>query len=494
MAVRQMVPPAGGNVELLGLCALSTFRTSLYRLFTGRADALFEAVDALLCGGAPGSFVELSLDPAFRRGHGALYDALAAGGIDGPGLEHLLADRFAPGGQGPVMVAFDLTAIARPWALTCPQRMYVHAGGRGVDARVTRGWYYSLAVGLHWGPGSWTTPLSAIRLLPSDDATDVAHTHLQAVHTRLDASGHLGDTPWLAVFDAGYDLNRLCWLRDRDNLPVQILGRIRANRVFYDRPSPGAPAPRGGRPARHGARFALPEPATHRTPDAATTITHPRFGQVNITAWHQLHSRLYRDGPWTLARHPDQLPIIEGTVIRIDAEHLPGIQHPEPMWLWHNAPPNTDFDPAGLWMAYLRRFDIEHTIKFCKRTLGWALPKTGTPDQQDLWTHLVLAAYTQLRLARTLTADLPRPWQQRTPPGRLPTPGRTAQGFRGLTGFLGTPAHPPKPATPSPGRPKGSTRPPRPRYDVAPKPTDGRHKGRRRRRTLTKPPETISKG
>lgn len=494
MAVRPMLPPVCGDVELLGLCALRSFRAGLYRLLTGRADALFEAVDALLCGGAPRSFAELSLDPVFRRGHGALYDALAAGGIDAAGLEQLLADRFTPAEPGPVMVAFDLTAIPRPWAACCPERMYVHVGGRGVDTQITRGWCYSLAVGLEWGAGSWTAPLSAIRLLPADDATDVAYTHLKTVHAQLQAAGHLGATPWLAIFDAGYDLNRLCWLRDRDALPVQILGRIRSNRVFYDRPAPSGPAPHGGRPARHGRRFALPDTATHRTPDATAINQHPRYGTTHITAWHRLHSRIYRDGPWTLNRHPDQLPIIEGTVVRIQAQHLPGVTDPEPMWLWHSDPAGTAFDPAELWMAYLRRFDIEHTIKFCKRTLGWTLPKTSTPAQQDLWTHLVLAAYTQLRLARTLAEDLPRPWQKHTAPGRLLTPGRTARGFRRLTGLLGTPANPPKPSKAGPGRPQGSTRPPRTRHNVAPKPTQGRHQGRRRARTTTKPKQTKPEG
>ena len=37
------------------------------------------------------SLVRLSLVPEFRRGHGALYDALAAGRIDGEKLAALLA-------------------------------------------------------------------------------------------------------------------------------------------------------------------------------------------------------------------------------------------------------------------------------------------------------------------------------------------------------------------------------------------------------------------
>jgi hypothetical protein len=46
----------------------------------------------------------------------------------------------------------------------------------------------------------------------------------------------------------------------------------------------------------------------------------------------------------------------------------------------------------------VRRFDLEHTIRFAKQTLGWATPRPRHPEQADRWTWLVLAAYTQLRL------------------------------------------------------------------------------------------------
>ncbi len=39
------------------------------------------------------------------------------------------------------------------------------------------------------------------------------------------------------------------------------------------------------------------------------------------------------------------------------------------MWLWAAGPEPVDLDIA--WRAYLRRFDIEHTFRFVKNTLGW---------------------------------------------------------------------------------------------------------------------------
>ncbi|HEX6521196.1 MAG TPA: transposase [Streptosporangiaceae bacterium] len=77
--------------RVLALGWLSTFRQRLYSCLTGRADALFELIDAIVCADhAVTSLVELSLEPEFRRGHGALYDALAAGSIDEDALADLL--------------------------------------------------------------------------------------------------------------------------------------------------------------------------------------------------------------------------------------------------------------------------------------------------------------------------------------------------------------------------------------------------------------------
>src|SRR5262245_24772606 len=63
--------------------ALREFRARLYECLTVRPDALFELADAILCADhAVTSLVQLSLVPEFRRGHGALYDALRDGAID----------------------------------------------------------------------------------------------------------------------------------------------------------------------------------------------------------------------------------------------------------------------------------------------------------------------------------------------------------------------------------------------------------------------------
>ena len=160
------------------------------------------------------------------------------------------------------------------------------------------------------------------------------------------------------------------------------------------------------------------------------------------------------------------LPLIEGTVIRLEVHHLPSGAIPKPAWLWWSGIDATPAHVDLLWQAFLRRFDIEHTFRLFKQTLGWTRPKIRTPQAADRWTAMILAAYTQLRLARSASADLRRPWEKPAPPERL-SPARVRRGFRHLRANTPCPAGAPKPSRPGPGRPPGraNTHPTR-RYDV----------------------------
>jgi hypothetical protein len=66
----------------------------------------------------------------------------------------------------------------------------------------------------------------------------------------------------------------------------------------------------------------------------------------------------------------------------------------------------------------------------------------------------VVAAFTQLRLARACVADRRLPWERHYDPERL-TPVRVRRVVSAFLPELGTPAKPPKPCGRSPGRPKG---------------------------------------
>jgi hypothetical protein len=124
-----------------------------------------------------------------------------------------------------------------------------------------------------------------------------------------------------------------------------------------------------------------------------------------------------------------------------------------------------------VWRAYVRRFDLEHTIRFAKQSLGWTTPRPGHPEQADRWTWLVLSAYAQLRLARPVACDQHLPWERPRPPLRL-SPVRVRRGVPQLLVRLGSPASAPKPAGCPPGRPRGRRSGPARRYPAIKKPNN----------------------
>lgn len=98
-----------------------------------------------------------------------------------------------------------------------------------------------------------------------------------------------------------------------------------------------------------------------------------------------------------------------------------------------------------------------------KQTRGWQALRMRHPEQADRWTWLVLAAYTQLRLARALVVDRRLPWERPLPPERL-TPCPVRRAVPAMLAALGTPARAPQPCGRSPGRPKGRRSGPAPRH------------------------------
>ena len=88
--------------------------------------------------------------------------------------------------------------------------------------------------------------------------------------------------------------------------------------------------------------------------------------------------------------------------------------------------------------------------------------RLASAEATDRWAALVLAAYTQPRLASALVDDLRRPWHNKPAPGQMLSPYRVRLGFRRLRTLLGTPAGTAKTTRPGPGRPSGSKTGPRP--------------------------------
>jgi hypothetical protein len=452
------------------LARLGGFRAELYACFSRRADALFELGDAMLCAQAVPSLPHLSLEPVHRRGWGSAYAALAHGQLDTKRLRDLLASSLPP--ANPLVFAVDVTTWPRCDAECSPVRgYYFHPSRHSAGQPIIAGWAWQWIAQVSFDRDSWTAPVDAARLHPLDDTDQQAARQIRALLGRLPA----GQAVPLFVFDGGYDSAQLTL--DLADAPAAVLVRLRSDRCFYADPPPAARSPKGGRPRRHGAKFAFADPTTWPTPTATLVTTDDQYGTVTVHAWSGLHPKQQR--------HPGHgsggpRPIVRGTIIRVQVQRVPArTRPPKVLWLWWSGPGELDLDLA--WRAYIRRFDLEHTIRFAKQTLGWATPRPRHPEQADRWTWLVLAAYTQLRLARQVATDARLPWERPRPQPRL-SPYRVRRGFPRLLCALGSPAATPKPSGRSPGRPKGRPSGPATRYPAVKKPA---------KKPRSKPPTTA---
>jgi hypothetical protein len=439
------------------LARLGGFRRELHACFTRRADALFELGDALLCAQSVPSLPHLSLEPVHRRGWGSTYAALACGRIDADRLRDLLAECL-PDADPPVF-AVDVTTWPRCDAECSPERgYYYHPSRHSAGQPIIAGWAYQWIAQVSFDRDSWTAPVDAARLHPLDDTDQQAARQIRALLARLPA----GEAVPLFVFDGGYDSAQLTL--DLAEQRARVLVRLRADRCFYADPPPRPPGSTG-RPRRHGAKFAFADPTTWPTPSATLICQDDQYGTVTVQAWSGLHPKQQRH-PGHGSRGPR--PIVRGTIIRVQVERVPArTRPPKVLWLWWAGPGSVELDLA--WRAYIRRFDLEHTVRFAKQILGWTTPRPRHPAQADRWTWLVLVAYTQLRLARAVATDARLPWERPRPQPRL-SPYRVRRGFPRLLCTLGSPAAAPKPSGCSSGRPKGRASGPAVRHPALKKP------------------------
>ena len=214
----------------------SRFRSEFYECLAARRDELFELMDAVLCAdGAVRSPVDLTLLPEHRRGHGAMYGGLNRGRIDVDRLRTVLAGQPLPRFEGGRLVlAVDVSPWLRSDAPCSAERLFCHVYGRAKTAsQFIPGWPYSFVAALEPGATSWTAILDGVRLGPTDDA-------------------------WV--------------LR---GLPVELVGRVRSDRVMR-LPKPPRQPGTNGRPstARRSAspsRRPGPNPRSPRSPTPPTT-------------------------------------------------------------------------------------------------------------------------------------------------------------------------------------------------------------------------------
>jgi hypothetical protein len=225
---------------------------------------------------------------------------------------------------------------------------------------------------------------------------------------------HLGDPDVLIVMDSGYDVTRLAFVLA--DLPVEVLGRIRSDRVLRLPKPPRLPGTIG-RPLKQGPEIAFDTPATWPEPVHTTITETTRYGIATASSWDRVHPRLTHRGCWLA--HDGALPVIEGTLIRLQVDHLPRDRDPKPMWLWSSA--------TGVTAVDVDRHVVGAALDPC---LGWAL-RSG--QQAGVWGGLDPDERRALREREPRRATVPNQPLREGVPGREPS-GRSTHDIRARSG------------------------------------------------------------
>ena len=393
--------------------ALREFRARLYQCLTARPDALSELCDAILCADhAVTSLVQLSLAPEFRRGHGALYDALAAGQVDEEALAALLTGTLPQLVDGPEALAWvseydridyglleqalagspgqaaqvreacarwrrlrfaiDATPYPRPDAECSPGRGHVHHDAWRCDStrKTIPGWEYQFTAALGHLRTAWAALVDVERTTPATRTQQTAR-QVKNLLRRLHAADTDGRDAPLVIMDAGYSAAALA------GCDVHLLIRLASGQVFYADPVTW-PGKKAAPPS-----MASPSPATTTPPRPIPNLMSPSpcpIPRATAPSGLMPGTRSTPSSTATAATSPawdGELPVLRGTVLRVIVEHLPDGRAPhKTMWLWHAGPAPLSLDE--LWRAYLARFD-EHAFRFAKGTLGLTAARVRPP-------------------------------------------------------------------------------------------------------------------
>jgi len=414
----------------MDLSTFQQFRHDIYTCFRRAKDALFDTIDALISETQAQSFPELTLSPFFQRQWHSLYEAFQDGKMDALMLQKIFIKYLpAPSPGKRLVLGIDATTIERPFSSTSPDRttMPMHnipAGSPSASTALTFGWKYSTVTVLPDTPSSWTFLLDQKRIPSGKTDIEIALAQLKEI------LAHLPQRP-LVLLDRGY----VCvwfWCQ-LSGLPVDILGRLKCNQVFY-KPAPPHTGKRG-QPRKDGARLKLDDPCTQESPDGMWQGTDAKVHPVQVHWWNKMH---VKDARW-----------LELTIIKVirpradDSERDPKIS-----WFVYLGQ-----DPQQVALLYGLRFGQEHGYRFDKQALLWTEPRLRTPEQFDLWSQIVAIVHNLVVVARDFVEGELRPWENKQ---REQTPQQVRRGLAKFLPKLGTPARPPKPRGKSKGRSYGT--------------------------------------
>lgn len=451
------------------LPVLKKFRDKIYQFFPSRRDAAMELVDALSSNKTATSVVELSLSPLHRRNYCSItrvldeympLDTVVAQQQD-QSLTKLLSN-LCPVDQKRAFHLFvvDCTPEPRVFSPTLEDRSYVYAPNTVCGNKpVTIGHKYSIAAYLPEKSTAnvppWLIPLACTRVDTTQNGELIGMEQIAAcIKSQSAFSSQLS----VSLGDTAYN-SPLCLSIAKNNLNQVHVSRGRNNRNFFYsyNPEDMTGAKKRGRPKVYGDVHKLNDPTTWRTPDESVEFSQlsaqNKIQIIKIDCWNEVIMRGKKD--CKLSDYP--LRLLRVLVYKESGELL----FKRPLWLTASGTRRLELSLLDIFNSYRQRFDIEHFFRFGKNRL--LMDRIQTPDvrHEESWWQLVMIAYAQLYLSRTIANSLPNPWEKYLPSfkatGAIKQPTQVQNDFERIIQAIGTPAKPPKPRKKAPGRKLGDT-------------------------------------
>lgn len=442
---------------------LRWFRHRLFDHFCYRAGATMDLIDAVAATPVD-SVVKLSLSPLFRRTYSSLTDVLGTmfrRNLKTPpttedtrketsAMTCFLALEVVPqlGECKFAMFAIDCTANPRIYATKVNDRTIVHAPNHVPgQLPITVGHEYSVIAYLPNGAEEiklhWLVPLSVQRVRSDQTGPEVGLLQLEEVVNQTLFKYHF----CVNVADAAYSTRE--WVIKVNQMPnVVHIARMRGNRKVYRKP-PSNGVTKRGRPQIYGAELLLQDPSQ---PDLeeVTTITSCK-GRDRTTVLQRWNDVII-GGSKEERTHEYPCDILRVTVT--DSKGKPVYRRP--LWVMIVGAKRREISSKEAYIAYGRRYDIEHFFRFGKQKLGLVSSQTCETRHEECWQWIGLLAYNMLYHARKLTKSESYPWEKKKVRAlTTETPSQVQRDYGHFILKMGTPAPEPKPRGKPTGRQKG---------------------------------------
>ena len=276
---------------------LIEFRQAVYEQgITHRRDAMFDLLDAMLLEGPVSSFAMLSQAEKFQRKWPSVYAAVEDGRLKEAWLRTYLAQQVPS--RGICIFALDGSPWPRPRAKTLEDRQYVFQASSDVNGgTVAIGYPYSSLDWVVEPHTSWALPVDERRVASSQTAQVVGADQVKALAQARAAFVEALD---IVACDGKY--GNAGYLRLRERIALWHYRSAAGRSRFVSPATPVHDPHQKGRPRVHGARFAFKEADTWGEPDEVIELEDPRWGQVRLQRWKDLHEKKGVDVPYDVVR------------------------------------------------------------------------------------------------------------------------------------------------------------------------------------------------